>query len=169
MPRPLNKTQLLEAAQKEYRKLELYLSSLTPGQITTPTAPGEWSVKDILAHLYEWQQMFFRWYEAGLRGKTPAVPAPGYKWSQLPALNQAIYEKYLNLPLDEVLALFRESHQKTVELMESLSDADLTTPGLYSWMNQNTLISYLNSITAAHFVWAMKECKKAVRPAGAKI
>lgn len=162
MPRPLNKTQLLEVAAKEFDKLETYLAALTPQQITA-AHPPEWSVKDILAHLYEWQQMFFTWYETGLGGETPAVPAPGYKWNQLPALNQAIYERYHGLPLDEVLSLLRASQQKTVQFIEDLSDSDLTTPGLYPWMNKNSLMAYLNSITAAHFVWALKESKKAIR------
>jgi hypothetical protein len=151
MPRPLNKTQLLDVVRNEYQKLEKFLSTLTPEQITSPPAPGEWSVKDILAHLYEWQQMFFRWYEAGLRAETPAVPAPGYKWSQLPTLNQAIYEEFRDLPLEEVVSLFRESHQKTVKLIESLSESDLTSPGLYKWMNQNALMAYINANTGSHY------------------
>jgi hypothetical protein len=168
MSRPLNKTQLLDAAQKEYQKLAKYLSPLTPEQTTMQPVPGAWSVKDFLAHLYEWQQMFLCWYEAGLRSETPAVPAPGFKWSQLPALNQAIYEKYCLLPLEEVLGMFNASHLYTVQFMEDASTVDLTTPGLYPWMNQNTLIAYLNSITAAHYMWALKESKKAVRSAGAQ-
>jgi hypothetical protein len=99
--------------------------------------------------------MFFRWYEAGLRAETPAVPAPGYKWSQLPTLNQAIYEEYRDLPLEEVLSLFRESHQKTVKLIESLSESDLTIPGLYKWMNQNALMVYINANTGSHYRWAV--------------
>jgi hypothetical protein len=165
MPRPLNKTQLLEVSAKEYDKLETYLAALSPEQMTA-AHPPEWSVKDILAHLYAWQQMFFTWYETGLRGETPAVPAPGYNWGQLPALNQSIYERYHTRPLDEVLSRLRTSQQKTIKFIEDVSDADLTTPGLYPWMNKNTLMAYLNSITAAHFVWALKEIKKAIRAAG---
>lgn len=165
MSRPLNKTQLLESIQKEYTALEKFLAPLTAEQMALSSAPGAWAVKDILAHLVGWQQMFFRWYEAGLRGEMPEVPAPGYKWSQLPALNQAIYEKYRGLTSDEALALFRESHQKTIQFIETLSEADLTAPGLYKWMNKNTLMAYLNSVTAAHYVWALKDCKKVLAAA----
>lgn len=160
MSRPLNKTQLLESIQKQYAALEKFLAPLTPEQIAFSPIPGAWAIKDIFAHLYEWQQMFFRWYEVGLRDEIPEVPAPGYKWNQLPALNQSIYEKYRNLTPEKALALFRESHQKTIEFIENLSDTNLATPGLYEWMNNNTLMSYLNSITAAHYVWALKDAKK---------
>jgi len=161
MSRPLDKAQLLAAIQQDYSALEKYLATRTPEQMAFTPAPGAWSIQDILAHLYEWQQMFFTWYETGLRGEMPPVPAPGFKWSQLPALNQAIYETYRNLAPEKALALFRESHQKTVQFIESLPKTDLTTPGLYRWMNQNTLLAYLNANTASHYRWALKECKKA--------
>lgn len=163
MSRPLNKTQLLAAAQKEYAALEKILAPLTAEQMTTPPAPGAWAVKDVLMHLVEWQQMLFTWYETGLRGEMPALPAPGYKWNQLPTLNQHIYEKHLALSAEQAAGLFHASHQKTMQLIEALSDADLTTPGLYPWMNQNTLLAYLNSTTAAHYTWAIKEVKKILK------
>lgn len=163
MARPLNKTQLLSAIQKEYGALEKFLAPLTPEQLAYCPAPGAWAVKDILAHLYEWQQMLFNWYATGLRGETPAVPAPGYKWSQLPALNHSIYEKYCAVPPTEALALLRQSHQQMVEFIQGLSEIDLTTPGLFTWMNQNTLLAYCNSTTAAHYVWALKQAKTALK------
>jgi hypothetical protein len=163
MSRPLNKTQLLAATQKEYSALEKILANLTTEQLAVTTAPGTWAIKDILAHLHEWQQMFFTWYETGLRGETPALPALGYKWNQLPALNQHIYEKYCDLPPEQALGLFRETHQKTVQFIQALPDADLITPGLYKWMNENTMMAYLNSNTAAHYVWAYKEIKKVLK------
>ncbi len=163
MPRPLNKIQILASIQKEYGALNKFLTMLSSQQMTFSTSLSTWAVKDIVAHLYEWQRMLFVWYETGLRGEMPALPAPGYKWNQLPALNQHIYEKYCDLVPSQTLALFYESHQKTVQFIESLSDADLTTPGLYKWMNQNTLMSYLNSTTAAHYVWALKEAKNLLK------
>jgi hypothetical protein len=163
MSRPLNKAQLTAAIQKEYSSLEKYLAPLTPEQLAFSAAFGIWAVKDILAHLYAWQQMLFNWYETGLRGETPALPAPGYKWNQLPALNQQIYEKYCTLISEQALELFRESHQNTLQWIETLAETDLITPGLFPWMNNNTLMAYLNSVTAAHYVWALKEAKKVLK------
>jgi hypothetical protein len=163
MPRPQDKLQLLASIQKEYGALEKFLATLTPEEMAFASTPGAWAVKDLLSHLYEWQQMLFKWYETGLRGETPAVPAPGYKWSQLPALNQRIYETYCDLAPEQALSLFRESHQSVLQWIETLSDTDLTAPGLYRWMNENTLMAYLNSTTAAHYVWALKEAKKVLK------
>jgi hypothetical protein len=162
MPRPVNKTELLDESKKEYEALEKFLSNLTPDQMTQTHALGEWSVKDVLAHLYEWQQMFFRWYEAGLRGEMPAIPAEGYKWNQLPALNQAIYERYQDYPLADILNNLQASHQKTIALIESLSEDALFAKGLYPWMNDNRLASYLTANTGSHYRWARTEMRKHV-------
>ena len=50
MSRPLNKTQLLAAIEKEYTALEKFLAPLTAEQMAFAPAPGAWAVKDILAH-----------------------------------------------------------------------------------------------------------------------
>ncbi len=49
---------------------------------------GGWSVKDILAHIVEWQQMNLDWYATGLRGEKPAMPAPGFTLREIPRLNE---------------------------------------------------------------------------------
>jgi hypothetical protein len=134
--------------------------------MTRPGILGNWSVKDVLAHLYEWQQMFFRWYAAGLRGETPAVPTEGFKWNQLPDLNQQIYETYLDRPLEDILDCFHASHRETIALIEALSDEALTTLGLYPWMNKNTLMAYLAANTSSHYQWAYKELRKGIKGSG---
>jgi len=163
MPRPANKNQLLQETQQEYEALEKFLASLSSEQMVAPGALGDWSPKDVLAHLYEWQQMFFGWYDAGLRGETPHPPAEGYKWSQLPALNQAIYERYRDWTLEAVRNALRASHHRTLDLIQKLSDEALTTPGLYTWMNKNTLIAYITANTGSHYRWARTEMRKRLK------
>ena len=107
MPRPTTKTAILSESRKEYAALEQLLATLSPEEMTQPGLVGEWSAKDVLAHLTEWTQMVLGWHAAGLRGETPALPAPGYKWNQLPALNQHIYEKHRDEALADVLEGFQ--------------------------------------------------------------
>ena len=160
MPRPTNKNQLVAESQKEYAALEQFLAPLTPAQMVQPGASGEWSVKDVLAHLLAWQQMFMGWYAAGLRGENPATPAEGYKWSQLPALNQMIYEKHRKRTLEDILSQLAASHQKVTKLAQSLSEEELFTPGRYLWARTNALASYFASITSSHYRWARTEIRK---------
>jgi len=127
MPKPINKQQLLDEAQKKYEALERQFASLTPEEMVRPEVIGTWSIKDILAHLLEWQKMLLDWYEAELRGETPAVPAEGYNWSQLPALNQAIYERCRDTALDDVRSQLDASHKHMLEVVASLSEEELST------------------------------------------
>ena len=97
---------------------------------------------------------------AGERGEKPTVPAPGYKWSQTPELNQAIYEKYREWTLDEVMKRFAASSVEILDVIEGLSDADLFMPGRYAWTNKNTLGTYFVSATSSHYLWARNEIRK---------
>lgn len=163
MPKPTTKQELLDVAQKEYAALESYLATFTPKEMTAPGALGDWSVKDVLAHLFEWQTMLFGWYETGLRGETPAVPADGYKWSDLPALNDNIRQKYGDALLEDVIQEFRASHVRMVEFVNHLTEADLFTPGKYRWLNQNTLAAYCNACAGAHYRWARTDMRKTLK------
>ncbi len=163
MPRPFTKDQILQESKKEHENLEKLLAGLTEEQMTQPGVVGEWAVKDVLAHLYEWEQMVMGWLGASQRGETPAVPGQGFKWSQLPALNQRIYETYRALPLTEVLEMYRASHQKVTETIQSLPEEMLFKPGLYPWMNKNTLAAYFVSCTSSHYRWAAKEIRSGLK------
>lgn len=163
MPRPHTKALLLSASQKEHQALEQYLETLSTEQMTRSGVVGEWAVKDVLAHLYEWEQMVLGWLNAGQRGETPQVPAEGFKWNQLPALNEHIFQKHRGRTLDEVLEMFHQSFQQVMDTIEGMPEETLFTAGLYPWMNQNTLASYFTSCTSSHYVWARKEIRKGQR------
>ena len=85
MPRPKTKEQLLIAMRTERDGLEQALTALTQEQLCATSTITRWAIKDVLAHIFEWEQMCLSWYKAGLKGITPAVPGEGFNWSQLPA------------------------------------------------------------------------------------
>ena len=69
MGKRLRQKALLEEIQRERNMLDETLA-LVPTRLMTKAGVthGGWSVKDILAHLVEWQEMNLGWYAAGLRG-----------------------------------------------------------------------------------------------------
>ena len=109
MPRPTTKHQLLEAIELERSALEEFLAGLSPEQMTQPGLVGEWSAKDVLAHLIEWEQMVLNWYSAGVKGNVPVTPSEEYNWGQTPQLNQKIYEKHRDRPLADIQKDFKSS------------------------------------------------------------
>lgn len=163
MARPTNKEDLLIAIEKERDALETYLETLTLEQMIDPNTVGEWSVKDVLAHLIEWEQMCLGWYNAGLRGEVPSLPAPGFKWNMTPQLNQQIFEKWEKRPLTEITKQFHASHHEILAVIKGLSNEKLFTSGHYAWTKKNTLGTYMVSATSSHYLWARREIRKGFR------
>jgi hypothetical protein len=162
MARIKSKKELLAEIKLERKLLEDTLQSLNRKQMTVPgvCARGRWSVKDILAHLVEWEQMFLGWYRAGRRGEVPKTPAPDLNWRQLPLLNQRIYEKHRNRSLKSVLADFEASHQMTLKTVRAIPEKEMFKKGRYQWLGQVALISYIGPNTCSHYRWARKLIQK---------
>ena len=162
MGRRLRKRQLIIEIEEQRSALDEILN-LIPKRLMTKAGVtrGGWSVKDILGHLVEWQQMNLDWYAAGRRGEKPAMPAPGYTLRELPRLNQMIFRKHHRRPLRSVLDDYQSYHQRILALIESLSDRDLVTLGRFSWTGASwTLSDYLRASTAAHYLWARTRIRR---------
>jgi len=163
MPKPTTIKELLSDIQKERDALEQFLATLSCEQMIQPGAIDDWSPKDIQAHLAEWQQMCLDWYNAGLRSEIPHLPAEGFKWSQMPALNQKIFEKYQDRPLEYVWDLFRSSHQQILNVVEAISEERLFKPGYFSWTRKISLSSYVIPCTSEHYHWARTTMRKSLK------
>jgi len=165
MGRRLPQTALLKEIEFERSALDRALALLNSRQMTRPgVTRGGWSVKDILAHLVEWQKMNLRWYEAGLRGEKPEIPAPGFTLRDLPRLSQMICRKYRRHSLRSVRDEYERYHAEMVALIRRLSDEELTTLHWFSWTGPSwTLSDYLRASTAAHYLWARTRIRRWMR------
>ena len=163
MSKPTTKDELLAVAQSEREALEQFLSELSSDQMTQPGIVGEWSVKDVLAHLLEWEQMVLSWYAEGRQGKTPAVPSKEFNWGQLPQLNQFIYEKHRRRDLADIQKDFNASYRKTMKTIQGLTEDELFTRGHFPWTKANTLAAYFGSCTGSHYRWARTEMRKGMK------
>src|SRR5512139_2175186 len=98
---PLSKADLLKSTQVEREKLILKINPLTAEELMFPGTMGEWSVKDILQHLVDWEQRWMRWYQAGKCGEVVHTPEDGYNWRQMGLLNERYRLMHKARPLDE--------------------------------------------------------------------
>ena len=163
MARPQTKEDLLKAIDLEFGKLTALLDTLDENQFQQAGVCGEWSAKDILAHLHAWGQMVLKWYRTGVRGEPVKTPAEDLKWSQLPILNQRIYEQYRAVPLDYIQSLFNATHKEMLATINAIPETDLVTPDAFSWTNETTLLSYFVSCTASHYHWATDKIRRWVK------
>jgi hypothetical protein len=155
----LTKVELLAWIRKSHGLLENKYARLSPAQMECPASMGDWSVKDILAHLADWEQRFTSWYQAGVRGEVPVTPEPGFTWKDLARLNQIGYEKHKDQTLEVVLAWYEKSYLDTYALIEGMSEQEICEPGVYAWTGKTPLLPWIASNTSKHYEWAVKNIK----------
>lgn len=119
-----------------------------------------WNIRDLLAHLTEWERMFLTWYRVGLVGGQPEMPAKGFKWNQTPELNRKIWEKFRLKPVDDARADFETSFEEIFSLAQELTAEELLTPGQFAWTGKNPLTTYLGANTTSHYRTAAKILKR---------
>ena len=124
-----NKPSLLEFIRNEHNLLELTLARLTHTQMLLPGVEGEWSVKDILAHISTWERCMIEWTGSLLRGEKPATPVP---WD-VDRMNSETYAQIREKPLADVLEEFHRSYWDSLALVESLGEEQLQTNYSDTW------------------------------------
>lgn len=150
-------SQLIELIEREHQTLMEAVANV-PARARTQAGvtDGGWSVKDLLAHLTAWEQMFLGWYRAGVKGETPETPAPGLTWSaaNLNKLNDRIYKHGKRLSLAEVQRQFDASYAETLAQVKRMTNDELDTPLYYAWTGKGLLSGSVTANTWRHYRWA---------------
>ncbi|MEO1524473.1 MAG: ClbS/DfsB family four-helix bundle protein [Planctomycetota bacterium] len=162
MPKPKNKSELLTANESCYAALTSLVDGFTTKQRQTefPFEHRDRNIRDVLAHLHAWHEMFLAWYEIGMAGEKPVMPAKGYTWKTTPQLNANIWSRYQEISLRKVRSQLERTHSQIRELIESHSDEELFEKRHYPWTGTTSLGAYLVSATSSHYQWATKLLKK---------
>ena len=64
------------------------------------------------------------------------------------------------IALKDVVRRFEASHRKMLNLIESLAETQLLSPGYFAWTRKNAVITYLSPNMASHYRWAMGHIRK---------
>ncbi len=159
MSRPSNKVDIINLSARIFSIL-LEMVENIPESASNNLNGRDKNSRDVISHLHEWHLMTIRWYNDGISGKNPIMPAPNYTWRTTKELNKKIWEKYQSTTLKEALNLFQESHNKIVKIIEKHNDEELFTKNYYSWTKSTSLGAWFVSATSSHYLWAVKSLKK---------
>lgn len=165
MARPKNKKELKELSNRNYKKLIDFVNEI-PLDIQEKEFPKgtlNRNIKDVLAHLHHWHLLMERWYNVGMQGKKPNMPAKGYTWKTLPDFNKTVQEKYKNISLKESKKLLSLSFEKIQKIIDKHSNEELFEKKKYHWTGSTSLGAYLISNTSSHYDWALKLIKKQIK------
>src|SRR3972149_1809130 len=112
----MNKSEFLTALIAERAEWDSLLAQIDEARMTEPGVVGEWSVKDMIAHI--------TWFEREMVGVLRARALVGSDLWNLPhdERNAAIFERNRHRPLSDVLAEAQQVFPQLVELVQSLDD-----------------------------------------------
>ncbi|WP_428770885.1 ClbS/DfsB family four-helix bundle protein [Treponema sp. HNW] len=164
MSRPATKNDLIEAANAQFEKLRNLLAGMSEAERKADIEPNERdkNVRDVLIHLYEWHCLLLNWIQSNTQGKAAAfLPAP-YNWKTYPAMNVEFWKKHQSTPYADAEKMLKKTHKEVIKRIETFSNEELFSKGIFTWTGTTTLGSYCVSATSSHYDWAIKGIKKAL-------
>jgi hypothetical protein len=134
------KEHLLAAMREQFNGWEELLASLSEEQITTPRYDLDWSIQDVLAHCWGWQQISIARMQAAASNREPEFPAwmaelPGDWEENADQTNAWFYAHLHQKPWLEVFTMWKDGYLLLLELSEHIPEKDLLDTGKYPWLN----------------------------------
>lgn len=118
----MTKSELLNWLREEYEKWKTFLDQIGEAQMDQPGVNGDWSMKDIVAHLTGWQPRLTARIQAAQRGEPePPPPWPPHVQTE-DEINAWIYESNRGRPVREVLDESRQVFQQLINVIQGLPE-----------------------------------------------
>ncbi len=147
----LDNPALLEKVETRYRAFEDLLAPLDSWQLTTPGVVGEWSIKDVLAHLTVWQKRLLTILEAACQGREQEASSVAQMAADdVERLNQTFYAAARARPLREVWAVFHASYVQVKQAIAALSQKVQRDPERFAWLDEAALQRLIAGSTYEH-------------------
>lgn len=132
-----------ERMRAEHARLDALLASFSDEEIVQPERFGEWSAKDMLAHIMFWEQRLIAYVNGA---KESLVQPDEDEQAAIDRINTEVLAANRDRPLAEVRAAFDASYQEALELAESMSAEDLADEVLYNLLAGDTFEHYREHI-----------------------
>ena len=128
------KAQFLDDLRDEQARWETLLQDIGEEHMTQPGVAGDWSIKDIVAHLTSWRRRSVGRFQAALRHEpTPPPPWPPELQTD-DEINAWFYAADRDRPLADVLRESREVFDQLAATLGAFPAADLLDPARFPWL-----------------------------------
>ena|SRR5438132_11480382 len=151
MAEQMDKTRILDEMRTKYAALEEILTPLDETLMTTVGVNGDWSIKDVLAHITAWHYRLLAWLRAASRNEDPTISGPDSA-EEMDRLNEQFYKENKSRPLDDVLADFHTTYLQIVDVVQMLDNEDLIDADRFAWTKGNPLWYLVAGDTYEHYL-----------------
>ncbi len=124
--------ELARLVHQERADWHALLAEVGEDRMDEPGPMGDWTFKDLAAHLLGWRERTIARIEAG-PGGNPPTPWPASLETD-DEINAWIHEQHRDRPLRDVLADVDRSYERLAALIETMPEEDLMTPGRFDFL-----------------------------------
>lgn len=150
MPAAVSKSELRAVCAKEYARLMAVIEQFPEAMRYVPDEDGI-TPKDILGHRAHWIGLTLGWYRDGAAGKTPEIPAKGYKWSELKAYNAEIRARQADITWDQARSILQAAHETLMSRIDALENHELYGAPMPGGGNKWTAGRFFEAAGASHY------------------
>lgn len=148
MSAPGSKAELIELIERERERWMRLLAAVDERHMLEPGATGEWSFRDVVAHLNGWRERTVARLEAARDDRPPAPPPwpAGLDENHEPdvdSINAWMEQTGRGTPLREVLGTYTRSFDELRAAVEATPEAALLDPSRYAWMHGEPVAALL--------------------------
>ena len=141
----MDKSEVLNWLQDEKKKWEALLDEVGSERMEQAGVNGDWSMKDVVAHLAGWNQWLVARLQAALRGEPEPTPAWPSHLETDDEINAWIYESYRVRPFQNVREESQQTLQQLLTTIEALPDGiriERVDPAFYLvWVGEKRFVA----------------------------
>ncbi len=150
MANPRSKQELIETLGTQRGIWEALLRQVGPNRMELRGVTGEWSVKDIVAHVTAWERRPVASLKAVQTRTWPQPPEWPINLDE-DAINAWIFAANRGRQVQDVLNESRQVFDQLVQAVELVTEQDLTAMGRFEWLQGNSLIASIGGNSFEHY------------------
>lgn len=143
---------LIEEIENSYQKMRTLFEEF-PNKESSTLVVGDYSFKDVVAHMESWEQFLIDSLEE-IKNKTIKVGKPNIK-----KINLGFYEKNKRRDLDEVMTTSLKTHSEMIDYIKVIDYKILSDPEPY-YPDKNDIYTMITHCTTRHYPWAINHLRK---------
>jgi hypothetical protein len=127
----MDKAEFLDTMRWERERWEALLAEVGEPRMEQPGVSGDWSVRDIVAHVIAYERGLVEWLEAASRGESVTFPVLDHP--DVDRRNAAILRENEGRSLEDILLESRRVFERLLQVVQALSEEELVDAERTEW------------------------------------